>query len=863
MFKGLQSLVLVNAADGDFRGPLAISDEAGVFTVQFVQLFLFSVVNNFAGLGGMPSKVILKFINQHEPLRSRILRHVSAGVSTIYSRALVEKLFKAAIEAGESRTVHELLVTGIVRSDDIVFFDSSPREGYRRLTPVEKASRLRHLDIVGLLLRFNSDVNKTYGETGSLHELGALECAIGLWGEHRPIDINLVELLLSNGATVSGKLMGTAIRWGDTAVVEKLLSRISPSEHVYCFERVLEDAAEYLRNDVGYKVVRQVMQACRDVHNNECIDSNRDCLVRAMRNAARRNNVELVDLLLPHGGQRGLNLSLTAAAQFGSHSLVRLLLAHGAHINGQEDEIDDFYTTTPLAEAIRRGDDELVALFAEEGAWEHLCFRATLEAIGHSGNSTYLHQALEVVPAPTPEMLGRGLLFAIKACHEEVALRLLEAGASADPRCRPSPLLEALRIKSQAITWAILDADIKIDYLSKKDVLEAAIAWGDLEIINALFFIHGDVNDHSRTSPLSLAIKAGNRSLIDLLIKQRADLGIDVERERGFLRPDDSDNYLSPLAAAALVRDVETAKYLLDHGANPADERAILKAISHDRMLLNDIVQKFRQRYPHGRARFGGVVLIHALQTHNEAVLGMCLRAGFDINDLVDDQDSKRVTALGFAIKNHHTCLEWIPKLLDAGGDVNMLTSLRQEFCSSWNREITFRQTALQDAIETGNLRLVEFLISRGAHVQKEAKLGLKRTPLQKACEVGSHTIVDLLLRHNADVNEAPAARGGATALQLAAKAGSLRITKKLLDLGAKIDAPGVRIGGRCAIEYAAEYGRLDMILFLCNTAGGKFATGQYKSAITLARENGHPACADLLTELSAKTQAAIDASGR
>lgn len=210
----------------------------------------------------------------------------------------------------------------------------------------------------------------------------------------------------------------------------------------------------------------------------------------------------------------------------------------------------------------------------------------------------------------------------------------------------------------------------------------------------------------------------------------------------------------------------------------------------------------------------------------------------------------------------HHSSLEPIFKLLDGGGDANLLASVKEEFDHDWGT-IRVSQTALLGAIETSNLQLVELLISRGADVQKEAKLGLKRTPLQKACEVGSHTIVDLLLRHNADVNATPAARRGATALQLAAKAGSLRIAKTLLDLGAKIDAPGVRIGGRCAIEYAAEYGRLDMILFLCNAAGEKFVSGQYKTAIALAQENGHSACADLLTELSAQNKAAIDASSR
>lgn len=877
VFEGLHSLVLIDDADGDFSGLFDVFNGPGVFTDQFFQLLLFSIVDNFAGLDGTPAKVIIEFIHQHEPLRSRILHHITTGVSIISSRAIVEKLLVAAIEAGESTTVHDLLVLDMVRPDDIVLLDYSPHRNERRVTAVEKASKLRHFHIVGDLLRFGADVNKTYRKDDWYGiEKGGLECAIGVWGQYRPIDINIVELLLSNGAIVSSRLMSAAIRWGDGAVVEKLMSRILPSEHVHRFDEVILNAAEYLKNDLGFKLVRQVMQACRDMHNNKCIDSNPGCLAEAMCKAARRNNHDLVKLMLPHGGQRGLDMALTGAARFGSHTLVRLLLEHGARTNGTTCRLDhDSFPTTPLAESIRRGDDELVALFAKEGAWHQIeepeRLEATMCAIGESGSQIYLLQVLNLVSNPSSAAVSLALLLAIEACHEEVALKLLEAVAApvtisyyAGPI--ELPLIAALKTKSEAITWAILESGIPIEISKKQTVLEAAVAWGDLEIIKALFFMHmHDASNLSLGRPaLSLAIKAGNRSLIDLLINLGAANSFNPSYDgldRG-LEP--IGYYWSPLSAAALVRDTGTADYLLDNGADPADETAIINAIVHDRVLLNHILQRFRQRYPQGRTAFGGRVLIYVLDTHDEAALDMCLRAGFDANNMAWEEGYGQ-TALAVAVKNHHSRLAWITKLLDAGGDVNLLASVQEEprLVDGRNEQFPLRQTVLLNAIETRNLPLVELLISRGAHVQKEAKLGLRRTPLQKACEVGSHTIVDLLLRHNADVNAVPASRGGATALQLAAKVGSLRIAQKLVDLGANLDAPGVRFGGRSAIEYAAEYGRLHMILFLCNAADGKLPADQYKSAIALAQEQGHMACADLLTELSAKNQAVIGANGR
>ncbi|KAG6358439.1 hypothetical protein INS49_014323 [Diaporthe citri] len=178
-------------------------------------------------------------------------------------------------------------------------------------------------------------------------------------------------------------------------------------------------------------------------------------------------------------------------------------------------------------------------------------------------------------------------------------------------------------------------------------------------------------------------------------------------------------------------------------------------------------------------------------------------------------EDYGVVTALGMAIKKYRGgCLDLISKLLSAGGNVDMPASERREHSSSaencfgqYSDQITVRNTALLDSIETKSLPLVELLVSKGADVRKEAKQGLKRTPLQKACEVASHTIVDLLLELNVDINAAPAARGGGTALQLAAKAGSMRSAKKLLALSANVNAPGVRFGGRSAIDVVFVHG--------------------------------------------------------
>lgn len=875
----LLSLVSLETAGEDFYGSLNITRDAGEFRDRFVQLLLFSIANNFAGIGVIPKRVIIEFINQYEPVRSSIMSHLKDRAS-ISSIALVGNLLEAAIEADDTKTVQNLLALKIVAPDDIVCMERFPDDHHtdaalrNRRTALEKASMLRHFDIMELLLQFGADVNKTYfvGSKDDFMGRGALECAIGTWGKYRPLDPRFMDLLLNNGATVSGRLALAAVRWGDKRLLEKLMSRLTPSEHVDYFHAILSDAAEYLRNDLGHQVIRQVIQACRDTHDNTCIRSQGYALKTVMTKAARRKNNDLVLLLIPHGGQDGLDQALTAASQSGSHALVHLLLAHGARGDGPACSIDEPSTfeekkpdTTPLAEAIRGDDPELVEILAKEGAWDRIAepgrLEAAMHAIAETGNLDLLFHVLQLVPNPEPGALTRPLSSAIRFRHEEIALRLLEAGADVGGHYRATPFLAAFDNPRSCPETA----------------LEAATKWGNAQIIKTLVFMGADISSYNRAAPLSIAIMTGSRSLIELLINLGADLNSDSKMSH-LLRPlffhdnlraqHSADLCASPLAAAALARDAETANYLLDHGADPADEEAIINAATHYRSILNIILQKFGKNHPNGRTGFGGTVLQHGLQTQDEALLDLCLSAGFDVNNMTRHIYYGFVTALGTAIKKYRGGrLDLISKLLGPGGNVDVPTSKTHQLSSSANSrgyviDITILQTALLDAIETKSLPLVELIISRGADVRKEAKLGLKRTPLQKACEVASHSIVDLLLELNVDVNAAPAVRGGATALQLAAKAGSLRIAKKLLAFGADVKAPGVRFWGHSAIEYAAEYGRLSMITLLWNAAGGRFAASEYESAIVLAQENGHPACALQLRNLSSGNQGVIDSGG-
>jgi ankyrin repeat protein len=125
------------------------------------------------------------------------------------------------------------------------------------------------------------------------------------------------------------------------------------------------------------------------------------------------------------------------------------------------------------------------------------------------------------------------------------------------------------------------------------------------------------------------------------------------------------------------------------------------------------------------------------------------------------------------------------------------------------------------------------------------------RTALQLAVESGNVDLVHRFLDAGADVNGPAARHSGATALQLAAARGYLGLAKLLIEHGADISAAGARELGRTALEIAAEHGRIDIVQFFLNHVPGALTNGdhthQYIRAVRFAERNGHMAVAMVL----------------
>lgn len=825
LLESLQSRLLDDTAQ-DWRGQSLHSMSGdNMFTDRFVGLFLSSIGNNFAGLENIPVEAIMIFIGQNENIRSRILKYLQEAPD-IFSYALAESVFRAAIEAGDSTVTRFLLQNQL----------ADPNAKIDDLTPVEKAAGLHHLEVTRCLVEAGADVNKTYGEADRFSHQGALEHAIRKWGDYVPVDPLLVDVILCSGAIVRADLLGAAIRWGAEDVVDRLMSRLSPAEHTRCLEHglytssesILADATKYLGKDLSLKVVRQLLHACQDVHDSHCMRSaglgplQPPPFESVMLYAAKKTNMEVLQLLIPYVSQRAMNYGLVGAVSSGSLIMVQFLLEKGGSISASirakrgRYDTEGFrdFITTPLAEAIRGSSNELILLLEKEGALAEIShpdgdhLEAALHAVSEVGDMAYLDKLFQLIPVPRIKNSSGALALAIRAGNEEVAMALLAVGAQSRVS---STIIQVLTSGSKHLLTALLETGISMDR-------------------------HDDA--------LSVAVKRGDMSIIEDLVYMGADININC-RSAWSTRP-------SPLSAAVLTGDSNLVEYLLKHGADPANENAFMNAMKHNRELLSLLFQEFRKRYPHGLPNFGAGVFYHVLQIGNGDLLDRCLDAKLDVNSSSEINYEQRLNVLGSLItKQGNTRLDLVTKLLDAGADINAIASKPS---SSASRQ----QTALLLAIETKSLPLVSLLIQRDADVHKAARLGLNRTPLQKACEVGSYPIVRLLLDCHTDVNENPAFKEGGTALQLAAKSGSVKIAQLLLDHGALVNAQPSQVFGHSAIDNAARYGRLDMIELLCNASDRPFTREEYRGAMAAARENGHRACSLLLQRLSSTSQRLI-----
>lgn len=165
--------------------------------------------------------------------------------------------------------------------------------------------------------------------------------------------------------------------------------------------------------------------------------------------------------------------------------------------------------------------------------------------------------------------------------------------------------------------------------------------------------------------------------------------------------------------------------------------------------------------------------------------------------------------------------------------------------------------TALEEAVENGNLEIVRTLLLAGAAT--EAKDKSERTALMYLRDNATGALVRELISAGARVNARD--ESGGTALMNAASESGYEVVKELVDAGAKVDFEDA--DGKTALMFAAgnEDSRIAKLLI---DAGAQVNTKDHggKTALMVAADEGDPATVKLLISFNADVNA-VDHSGK
>jgi ankyrin repeat protein len=615
-------------------------------------------------------------------------------------------------------------------------------------------------------------------------------------------------------------------------------TRWKPSKLVKAIPPLLYKIIKKAENQVANNIAQSLLSTYDDVQFRvSSVGDYSEGLKEALIIAILRDNTELIEYLM--GLVNPDDRHLTAAVHVGNLALTDSILDHGVSARGRmmcsehlcyachdshwwtkeetgieikdrkcpfgrEYKYEFCNPTTPLAEAIRLQNTELIhrlencgaldALLSEKG---QLHFDAAARASSEVGNFPYLKQLLNSdLHSASSNLLGP-IQNAIESGYFEAAWELI-AQYPEKVSNREMMYTDEFEYRMQMMLCAIIRNNGSLEFLEQvveyldcfkylerfhfRNLLVEAVQIDDRRIIEYLVHLN----------PRSLSITRFSDLSLDVAVQRQ-----NVEIVRFLLECGAPPCHLQ---RAAETGDEAIVRLFLRHGADPADEKAFSEAVkSSNKSLLPILVSAFFSRYPNGIGGFGSYVLIEAIEMLEE-------------NDTILDTIIRRTLEAGA----DPVATDWVPGK---------------------------RGSALLQAIISNSKPMVELLLGKGADINRPAKRGLKRTPLQQACEQGGFQMVKYLLDRGADIHAPPAVNSGATALQLAAIQGNVRIVRLLLDSGAKVNEAPAAVNGRTALQGAAEHGRVSVLDLLLVEGKGIYTSTDIESAGKYAERNGHWGC--------------------
>jgi ankyrin repeat protein len=815
---------------------------------------LFSVSNNFAGMESYSFEETIDYLRKATDVN---LYRLISSISCYTGKAITRNLFKGAIEAGDTNAVKFLLSNSAAKINPDLEFCHMANSKW---TPIERASALRNLALIKLLLEYHVDVNKSYSK---FVPKGALNNAITQVShkgyfysieKYQSVDMEIVELLIHAGGQVDSRTLEFLIMVQDEELFLRIMREFARSQHhAWSQLGIFWFAFKDLSSGACEELVTLLVQVEADLNYNFIHPASVTYPCTIIDMAAGRGDMCLIQTLLGQGA-KPTGDTLASAVSSGNLDVVKFLLG----ICG----IDSIGTlgVTPLAAAISLMDSKMIKLLEEHGAWLHLARKdqltSALRAASTAGDMDILLRLVNLRGKATPDDLGTALIATVRGGHNQAAYVLIDAGANLDivSRTGGPALLEALQRRDEGLVIRLLDEGANPNYGQnshddlkwKKSAIQHAVEWGNHAVIGRLIFERVDVNDRGMFKPaISIAVDNQDKSIVMVLIAAGADLN----------HPNHQLTQDGPLAIATKKGDIDMVRILLNKGAHSNDSAALKHAAF---LGLDDILDLILARhlkdYPEPTRGFGSSILNLTVLQGDESRLVKLLNMGMDPTTFVWGEGQEN-SPFGTAISHAQPSRDNIVKLfLERSCDPNSIViALSHQNSQDSAPQL---QTALLAAVSTKKKSLVELLVRAGAKVNYPARGGIKRTPIQRAAELDLYEMVEFLVASGADVNAAPASRDGGTALQLAAASGNLRTVQVLLNQKVDVDALSSKVNGCTALEAAADNGRLDTVKLLLKARAIQskgLDRPQFERAKQHGRRNGHFEVVEMLRDFEAQ----------
>ena len=568
-------------------------------------------------------------------------------------------------------------------------------------------------------------------------------------------------------------------------------------------------------------------------------------------------------------GQPGGRSALQAAAENNHLEIVKMLLTRGADVNIPAPAKG----YTALQVACLRVHYELVKYLLDQGA------DVNAPAAAEDG-----------LTALQAAALGR---------HHQIVLDLLQVNARINTSASIggyTAIQAAAAGGDLAVFNTLIKAGGNIATRLKRhgrSVLQAACANGHLSMVEHILAIPRiDVNElpaevHGLT-PLQAAVSSGQFEIVKLLLNRGAYVNAEPSEERG----------RTALQSAAECGDLEITKLLLDKGAaidappSECEGFTALQVASHRGHF--DIVKLLCDEGAdiHASASLnkGRTALQAAAEKGHLDIVQYLLEKGAYANERPAWKNG--VTAWQVAYANGYDGIVAILAQAGAKQDLEKLSdtyigsdwvtvypaelpdwtnTARMERASSPNgfpdteyyrprARINNKPTVkifklhgrspLWDAASTGDLLLIQELLSAKHAVDDHSCIIDSRTPLQAAAEGGHIAVVSHLIQSaHANPNALRAEIGGRTAVEAASAGGHLAVVQYLIANGATVNARDPP-EGKSALQLAAANGHYAVVKdLLAAGADANFMSAEAgaSTALQAARDNGWEQVVELL----------------